>query len=492
MFQKRTILALVLLAGAAAAVAVVRTRKNPHAKDFAKPGQSVAGAPAALKSDEVDELEISDAGKPKTVLKKQAGAWRVSEPVDDDADGKGVEQALKTLAELTWKGVVAEAPASHATLEIGDADVVKVVAKKAGQPLLELWIGKTGKVRVGGEARVWDVAKMNRFAFARETRLWRKREVFRFESKDVKQLEVEWQNAAGPGGAAAPGKLVIERSETSPPPPPPAPEGQLPPPMPPPTVTWTVKEGQALIGGALDETVAEGVLASLSRLDVADFADGQTAEAAGLSNPRAIVSAGLGSGERKRLEIGDTSGDDVFVRVSGETRVFKLRKSAAENLARSPVQWRDKTMVDVAAADLTKIEVKRSGTGGEHLVFERKADASWTVVVPKDLTDVDSGRVEGLAQGFAKLTAQKLAELDGAAQKAAFAAPQATLTLAKKGGPPIVLTVGTSKDGLTHVKVEGKAEIFLVPDVTASRWLSPGAEYKTPTTPGGGIDPHVH
>jgi hypothetical protein len=490
--QKRTIVAIVLLVAAAAVMAVVKTRSNPHRRELPRSGQSAAGAPAPLAVAEVDAIEIEEAGKPRVALAKQDGAWRVVAPVADAADEKNVEQALKTLGEITWKNVVAESKDSHEKLQVRDGDVTKVTVKKGETVLLALWVGKTNKVRVAGEDKVWDVGRLNRFALSRDLKLWRRREVFRFEKKDLQALRVELRQESGAWHT-----LVVGHAEEQPPPPPPAPEGQLPPPLPPAKDVWTVQEGQALVGGALDESVASGVTAALSRLDVAEFADDVTPAAAGLDNPRARLTAVLASGDKKVLEIGGPATDtDTYVRVAGESRVFRLRKSATDNMTRPLLQWRDKTVVAVDGKDVARIEVAaRRGELDERLVLERVDDKTWKIVEPRAQSELDSGKAQGLAGSFARVRAQSIADLAPADAKAAFAKPAATITLVKKDGAKVVLTVGTMKDTSYHVKVSTRPEVFLLPDVTVKRWMAGPDDYKPPAplAPGqAGLDPHGH
>src|SRR5258705_10920928 len=104
----------------------------------------------------------------------------MTEPAADAADAPSVEQALKTLTELEWKEVIAESKDSYERLQIRDQDVILVTPMKAGKPLETLAIGKSGQVRVGDAPQVWSVAKMNRFAFEKDAKMWRKREIVRF------------------------------------------------------------------------------------------------------------------------------------------------------------------------------------------------------------------------------------------------------------------------------------------------------------------------
>jgi hypothetical protein len=479
--EKRTWIAVALLVAVGAAVAVAKTRKNPHARDLGKPGGAAAGAPAALDTSAVDELDIVDAQKPAVTLKKQGDAWRVTAPVDDAADQAAIDQALKTLSEVTWKTVIAESADSHDKLQVKDDQVVKVAAKKAGQPLLTLWIGKTGKVRVNGEARVWDVGKLNRFAFIKDTKLWRKRELLRLEKKDVTRIEIVTQAPGTAGKPPVTQTLAITHAQEQPPAPTlPANPGAPPPPPPPAKDTFAIAAGAELVGGGLDENLANQVLSSLARLDIADFADDAKPESTGLAAPRAVITVIKADGSRQAVELGDEKDGLVYARIAGTPRIFKLQKGVADNFARRPAEWRDKTIVSIEGKDVARVSVDVAGDKPEKLVFERDGD-TWKATTPKDLPDFEPNKAQGLAAGFAHLRAAGIAQLSPEDAKAAFAKPQGSITIARKDGSSITLVVGAQAKGAdqqVYVQVKGKPEIFLVAEYNAKRWLAGAADYK--------------
>src|SRR5207244_2948618 len=94
MLQTKTIVAVGALAIMGGAFAYTATRKDPHVKKASTGPVGNTAAPAAIVAKDVDEVAISDVGKPKLVLKKGAdGTWKLSEPVADTADQKNVEAA---------------------------------------------------------------------------------------------------------------------------------------------------------------------------------------------------------------------------------------------------------------------------------------------------------------------------------------------------------------------------------------------------------------
>jgi hypothetical protein len=480
MFKTRTIVAIAAFAVILLFVVVKATRKDPNLHE-ASAGSAgpPKGAPAKIDGAAIDELEIVDEGK-TTHLKKDGGRWKLTAPLADDADQANVQQVVNALADLQFKEVVAQSKDSYEKLSIRDQDVVRVTAMQAGKPLLTLAIGKNGQVRVGDDPRVWSVAKMNRFAFTREPKLWRNREVFRIESAQIAQLE-----------STVGGQKLVVKHET--PPPAATPDGG--PPPPPAPDKWVLVEGQAAVGGALDESAATLAVSQLAHLDIGDFADTAKADdpGTGLPTPRAVFVAVLKDGTKKSIEIGEEEGQYAYARLTGEPRVFFIRKSSADALVRAPLQWRDKTLAKIDGKDVAKIDVVK---GTDHVTFERVDDKTWKAIEPKEQPEMDSARVNSVASAFANLRATQISALGAKAAKTGLAGPTGVVKVWKKGeaAPALTLTVGALVDRAYFVQASGRPEVFTVPDATVNRWLkATPADFKPAAPPqgmgGGGMAP---
>ena len=460
MFKTRTIVAVGVFVVALVAVVISRSHKDPHLRAEGAAGKSPPGAPAKLVVASVDELQIAAPGKPKVTLKKDGATWKMTEPAADAADQPSVEQALKTLAELEWKEVIAESKDSYERLQIRDEDVVRVTPVKAGKPLATLAIGKSGNVRVGDAPQVWSVAKLNRFAFDKDAKMWRKREIVRFEKDQVDQIEATVDGQ----------QLVVKR--VAPPPPAAAPDGG-PPAAPPEPEHYTLRAGQAAVGGALDESVPISILGGLGHLDIAEFADDATPESAGLTAPRAHLEIVLQGGTRKAIDVGKEDGEYAFARVDG--RIFKLRKSAADSLVRPPLQWRDKQLVKLDAKEVTRIDIVK---GSEHVLLERAGDA-WKASEPKDLAEFDPGRAQNEAGAFANLRATQISTLGAKDAKTGLAKPTGVVKVWTKGAAPATtITVGALDGKAYYLQASGRPEVFTMPDVSVNRWLKTPADFK--------------
>jgi hypothetical protein len=145
-----------------------------------------------IKSDQVEELELSAPDKPKVRLVKKDGAWRVAEPVDAKADDNAVNTAVTKLTELELAGVAATLPKSHEKLEVDEKSGTHVIAKGGGKTLLDAYIGayKSGSsmVRLNGQDAVAAVRGSIRFAFTKDVKEWRDRQINEVPAETVQQI----------------------------------------------------------------------------------------------------------------------------------------------------------------------------------------------------------------------------------------------------------------------------------------------------------------
>src|SRR5262249_47018326 len=103
--NRKTLISLVVFLGLG--LGAFLALRAPEKGERRGPKVGPAGI-AKIEKDQVDELEITNAGK-KTTMKKEGDKWWVTAPVRYPADyDAGVKNALEKLADLTWGDVVSE------------------------------------------------------------------------------------------------------------------------------------------------------------------------------------------------------------------------------------------------------------------------------------------------------------------------------------------------------------------------------------------------
>lgn len=256
--NKLAVASIVLVALAALTVVQMSSRRS---EDTAQPKVTVTLP--KLKSDQVDELELSAPDKPKVHVVKKDGAWRVTEPVDAKADENAVNTAITKLTELEVGGIAATLPKNHEKLEVDDKNGTHVVAKGGGKVLLDAFIGayKSGNsmLRLNGQDVVAAVRGSIRFAFNKEVKEWRDRQITEVPADTVQKIT--FKNGSG--------TLSFQR------------EGDA--------FTQVLSKGEKKID-PLDANKVKGIVGTASNLSASDFAaEGEAPEQLGFTPDAASV-----------------------------------------------------------------------------------------------------------------------------------------------------------------------------------------------------------
>ncbi|MEM7435155.1 MAG: DUF4340 domain-containing protein [Myxococcota bacterium] len=276
--------------------------------------------------DALTELEITRPGEngPEVVVLSRVGdEWRVTSPVDDEADRNNIEAALNRLADLRPLKVAATRPENYERLEVDDAQAVRVIAKGAdGTPPVELRIGKYANgatmVRIGDLPEVFTLKGSARHPFDRDLKVWRDRRVTNAKASDVARISFESDN----------GRFGFSRQDEA----------------------W-VPDGKLKGVKEFDSKQVEGLLSTAAKLTASDFAPEEISIArAGLNEPNATVTfeispqadeAAAGTGgtsaepEVVELAIGEETGNDqseFYLQRAGDSTIYVISSYLAGRL----------------------------------------------------------------------------------------------------------------------------------------------------------------
>lgn len=183
------LLALAALVGASVWASMRRERQTaPESTDFS------AKFPA-LSADKLETLEITRAGGTAVRLAKTQGVWRVVAPVEAAVDQSAVDGAIGKLTQLKVTAIAAESPSSHAKLEVDAAHGVLVKAQGKAGASLEVIIGayRSGgtMLRLPTAPTVYQAQGSIRYAFDKELKDWRDRDILEVDAKKIKGLRFE-------------------------------------------------------------------------------------------------------------------------------------------------------------------------------------------------------------------------------------------------------------------------------------------------------------
>ncbi len=145
----------------------------------------------------------------------------------------------------------------------------------------------------------------------------------------------------------------------------------------------------------------------------------------------------------------------VFAALLGVVLLTNKREKAAAD-----AKAKTEKLVDVASADVERVELKRDS---EVFDFKKTEKGDWTMTAPLQ-SDADATEVNGLVDGFASLRIDRVVEAAGGDPKA-YEIPKRQVTLWLKGKPePVTVLVGMENplDKSLFAQKAGDPRIVLV------------------------------
>ena len=460
--NRKTLFALAVFAGLGmlAIIALTRPEKGERASDRARPV-------ARLNIADVETLEVTKNGV-TSVLKSEGGKYKVVAPVAYAADETVVKAAFEGLGKMDVSDLVTEQKAKHAEFEVDDKSGIHMVVKaKGGKVLADLIVGKsTGPgtmVRPMGKDEIWQASGISRYLFDKAAGDWRDKSVTTFTLADAERIEV-----AAKDGAKASLKKTGAKVGTE--------DG------------WSVVESSVKID-KIDNSVANGVASALSIWKANDFADGVKLADAGLEPPALTVTVGLKGDKKVTVLIGNKKGEDeYYVKTPEAPQVFILKKYNVDRAMKRPIEFRDKTLCDIADSDVAEIAVTR----GDNSYTLVKSGSEWKATKPAKL-DLDTAKIT-FASAFKEWKAQSFAE-DATAKTNGLAKPQAVITAKGKAkGATCTIKVGDeTKDKLNYYVMSAtQPDVYLAPKWNVDRVMVKVADLKKGSAaapPAGGPGP---
>jgi hypothetical protein len=441
--NKKTLIA----AGAFVALAIIalvtlrQPEKGERASDHPRPIPTLSPV-------EITTLDVTKGGV-TTTLKNEGGIYKVTAPVSYPADQAAAKSAFEALGKMDITDLVTQQDAKQAEFEVDDKSGVRLVAKHDGNVLADLIVGKSvgagTMVRPSGTNDVWRASGITKFAFDKGPTDWRDKSITTFQAAEVEKLDV-----AGKDGA----KISLKKTGTK--------EGN--------EDKWDVVSSSVKIE-KLDNSVPNGMVSALASWKANDFADGATLAAAGLDAPALTVTVGLKGGKSVTALIGNKKGEDTYVKKADAPQIFRVKKFNLDRIAKRPMDFRDKTLCDLAAADLTEISV----AAGDKSYTLVKNGNDWKATKPPKL-EVDTAKVTPIAGAFKDWKASGFAD-DQSLKGSGLAKPKAVISAKSKtpksSAPACLVRVGDeSADKVSYVVATAKSpDVYLAPKWAIDRIL---------------------
>ena len=388
----------------------------------------------------IDTLEVTKGGV-TTVIKREAGKYKVTAPVSYPADEPAAKAAFEAMGKLHFSDLVTEQKPKQAEFEVDDKGL-RVVAKKGDKVLADLIIGKsTGPgtmVRPSGKDEVWQATGISKYTFDKGPVDWRDKSITTFAAADAERVEVATRDG---------GKITVKKTGAK--------QGS--------EDKWEVVDSSLKVD-KLDDSVPNGIVSALAAWKANDFGDGVKPADAGLDPPALTVTVSLKGGKKVTALLGNKKGDDeLYVKVPEAPQVYVAKKFNVERVNKRPMDFRDKTLCNLADADVAEIAVTHGGDS--YTVVKNGSD--WKATKPAQL-EVDASKVSPIAGAFKDWKGNGFAE-DPSPKATGLGKPKAVIAVKAKGNAAagcLVKVGDESKDKLNYFVTSGKN-----PDVvTAPKW----------------------
>jgi hypothetical protein len=385
---------LAVLAAALGAFIYFYERHRTPAGDDA-PAAAAGKVFAGVSADAVDEVRITRAAGETTTLRKVDAVWRIVAPIEAPADQSEAANTASNLATADIQSVVDEQPKDLAAFGLATPRVT--VAFKAGSQSGTLLLGDknpTGSdlyAKLPDSPRVFLVSGYLDGTFDKSTFQLRDKKLLAFDREKIDRLEV------ASGGATV---AVVRQADA-----------------------WSVA---APWKARADFGVVESVLSRLTNGQMKAIAWDPAAPAAAAPGtapgPRTLKEFGLEPAARRvtlsagsataELLLGKEAPDgDVYAKDASRPIVFTVEKALADDVARTPADFRAKDVFAFRAFTGTRLEIAK---GGVTVVFERRkgpekdAVEKWAQVQPAKT--VDEAKIEDLVGKVATLRAESFVD----------------------------------------------------------------------------------
>ena len=213
-----------------------------------------------------------------------------------------------------------------------------------------------------------------------------------------------------------------------------------------------------------DKRAATDLITQFSTLVAVEFVDNAKPEDTGLDSPENTITATLRNGKQYKVLVGKKKDEDnTYVKMADKPQVFLVRKFMVDQINKRPVDFRDKTVCDLAADEITEVSVARDK---DPFVITKNpgksGDEVWKLSKPTGAKP-DISKANAIAGFFHEWKAQRYAE-DNLPKTAGLAKPSAIISVKSnvKGHACTLKVGGESADkGNYYVIANNQPNVYL-------------------------------
>jgi hypothetical protein len=397
-----TILLVVVLAGLGGYIYFVDSKRP-------SPGSESRDKVFTVEADKIEEITLKSGGE-TTTLKKTDGTWKMTAPMQVDADQNEVSSLTSNIASLEVSRVIDENAGNLGEYGLA-TPAIELSFKAAG--------GVSGAVNLGdktatqsdlyavkpGEKKVFVVPAFQETTFAKKSFDLRDKRILNFERDKVDGLEV-----------ALDGKPAVQLARSG--------------------SDWVMKQP---VQARADYSAVEGLLTKVASGNMTKLVEPAASDPAalakyGLDKPAATITLAAGS-TRATLALGKEEGGATYARDQARAMVFTIDPTLATDLKKPADEYRDKELFEFRNFNAARVRITR---GADTYEFQKTsgsgADAAekWQRVnAGAAATDVDTTKMDDL---LSKLTAIRAQSFSASLDKTGLDKPAMTVAVSYDQG----------------------------------------------------------
>lgn len=381
---RSTIVLLVVLAGLGAYIYFVTWKQPEGGSDAASKQEKVF---TSVDADKIDEIKVKSDKGDTTTLKKEGGAWQVTQPIATRADDGEVSGITSTLGQMTISRTVEDNPTDLKQYGLATPRIEVDFKASGDKDYRKLLLGDkspTGSdlfAKRNDDKKVFLVAAYQETSLNKATFDLREKNVMKFDRDKVDGIDV-----------TAGGKTLAIAKDGG---------------------DWKITKPVQV---KADFGSVEGLISKLQSAQMKSIAADNPSPADlkkyGLDKPEVTVDLAAGSAKATLLVGGKAENNTVYVRDASKPMVMTVDATLADDLKKGIDEYRRKDLFEFRAYNANHIEFTRNG---QTTVFEKvkgqgqNAEDKWRRVSP-NAADADKDKIESLLSRLSNMRASSFVD----------------------------------------------------------------------------------
>src|SRR5271166_1430886 len=377
-----------------------------------------------VKQDDIAKIELKYSDRDIVLVRDKGKPWRIVKPIGTDADQTQANNLARAIAEGVLVRTVDDKPDDLAPFGLKPATTTVTVTTFDNKTLPSIEVGKSTPIGFNAYVQLSSgpAVLLTEGAFSsgmnKTVNDLRVRDLMEFKTDDVQKLIIAHDNGQ---------TVEIDRDGAN----------------------WKIVKPTP---AAADDNAVRSALSTLVNARAADFINDAPANVNqyGLEKPHLTATVVLKNGEQQSMLFGFKQNGQgksgIYVRRGERAPVYAVAEYVMSSLDKSPLDFRDRTILKVDPETVASVKVKNSD--GE-FTLKRAAGGKWDVVVGGKTSEGDIPVVERMLDQFRDLKGTTLvADPMPSAQLFGLDNPALEITLVGKDGKEL----GTVKLAKINVK----------------------------------------